>query len=126
MYLRVICAALVMLCATQAKAQEVKDKIKGYVASFNAFDNEAVINAIANKDYYEWMVDNVPYLDCPDEDIEKIYYFQPSASIWGKEKLTLIGDFWVLITARLIQTQIREFDHTPKQQNTEDHTDTHW
>lgn len=76
MYLRVICAALVMLCATQAKAQKVKDKIKGYVASFNAFDNEAVINNIANKDSYEWMVDNVPYLDCPDEDIEKIYYFR--------------------------------------------------
>jgi hypothetical protein len=49
---------------------------KHYVDCFNSVDDEAVRNAVGNKDCWEWMEENVPWFECPDRDIEQIYYFR--------------------------------------------------
>ncbi len=60
-----------------SQAQEnVKEKAQIYINEFNANDNEAVVNLIPNTASYNWMMSNTPLFDCPDRDIEKIYYFR--------------------------------------------------
>ena len=50
---------------------------KHHVDSFNAIDvPEDVVNLIPNADAFEWMSRNVPLLDCPDKELEKIYYYR--------------------------------------------------
>lgn len=69
--------ALLLGLTSLAYAQErLPEKLHRYVRQFNADDNEAVINKIANKDAYDWMLTNIPLLDCPDKEIEQTYYFR--------------------------------------------------
>lgn len=50
--------------------------LKAYVESFNAGDTERVKNTYPNTDAYAFLKDHIPFFDCPDKDIEKIYYFR--------------------------------------------------
>jgi hypothetical protein len=52
------------------------DACRHYVDTFNKYDNEPVINYIPNSEAGEWMSKNVPLFDCPDKDMEEIYYFR--------------------------------------------------
>lgn len=62
---------------SKTEAQEnLAKKLQTYVQEFNSNDHEAVINQIPNKAAYDWMVANIPLLDCPDKAIEKTYYFR--------------------------------------------------
>jgi hypothetical protein len=47
-----------------------------YVDEFNANDTAPFEGAIANADAWAWMRSNVPLLDCPDEQLQKTYYFR--------------------------------------------------
>jgi hypothetical protein len=47
-----------------------------YAAHFNRLDQEKVVNHIPNAAAWEWMAANVPLLECPDREIEEIYYFR--------------------------------------------------
>src|SRR5690606_14348215 len=68
------------LCVSQlsvfAQGDLLDKKLRHYVKEFNANDNEAVINKIANAQSADWMVANIPLLDCPDKEIEEKYYFR--------------------------------------------------
>ncbi|MDB5250573.1 MAG: glycoside hydrolase [Segetibacter sp.] len=52
------------------------DKLKSYVAYFNAIDTETVKNYVPNDQAIEWLSQNVPLFECPDTTIEKIYYYR--------------------------------------------------
>jgi len=52
------------------------DAFRHYVEAFNRTDRETVVNHIPNAAAWDWMAENVPLLDCPDKDIEEIYYFR--------------------------------------------------
>jgi len=52
------------------------ESFRPYVAAFNKADRESVANYIPNAVAWDWMAKNVPLLDCPDKDIEEIYYFR--------------------------------------------------
>ena len=52
------------------------DKLKYYVDRFNENDEELYKNTIDNAHAYAWMEQEIPALDCPDEDIERTYYFR--------------------------------------------------
>ena len=52
------------------------DIIKKYVDKFNGEDEELYVNLIDNAHAYEWLSDEIPVFECPDEDIEKAYYFR--------------------------------------------------
>ena len=51
-------------------------KLKKYVTYFNSIDTEAVKNFVPNAQAFEWLSDNVPLLECPDEVIEQNYYYR--------------------------------------------------
>ncbi len=50
--------------------------VEKYVSEFNENDEELVVNSISNKDALKWMNEEIPYLYCPDKEIEKTYYFR--------------------------------------------------
>ena len=47
-----------------------------YVESFNASDQEDIINLISNETSFSWMTENIPFFECPDKEFEEIYYFR--------------------------------------------------
>ncbi|MDQ8197703.1 hypothetical protein QEH56_06055 [Pelagicoccus enzymogenes] len=65
---------------------------RGIVESFNEWDDEAVVNLVPNAASWDWMADQVPFFDCPDEDLREIYYFR----WWALRKhLKQVGDYYV-------------------------------
>ena len=50
--------------------------LKNYVRSFNETDVERNPLTIPNEKAEEWMLENVPRIAVPDEDIERTYYFR--------------------------------------------------
>jgi hypothetical protein len=47
-----------------------------YVESFNAQDRETVANHVPNAAAWDWLARNAPLFECPDKDLEEIYYFR--------------------------------------------------
>jgi hypothetical protein len=47
-----------------------------HVARFNSMEDENVTNFVSNATSWDWLVSNVPLFDCPDPEIEEIYYFR--------------------------------------------------
>lgn len=47
-----------------------------HVERFNASDAETVTNYISNAQSWDWMQQNVPLFECPDSEVERIYYFR--------------------------------------------------
>jgi len=52
------------------------DSFARYVESFNRNDRELYAQHIPNAAAWDWMRRNVPLFECPDKDIEEIYYFR--------------------------------------------------
>ena len=51
-------------------------QLKDYVKRFNASDYEVHKNTYSNEDAYAFLSANIPLFECPDEDIERTYYFR--------------------------------------------------
>lgn len=47
-----------------------------YVEHFNADDDERYVNTIPNSEALEFLAGQVPLFECPDETIERTYYFR--------------------------------------------------
>ncbi|MDW7979498.1 MAG: trehalase family glycosidase, partial [Verrucomicrobiales bacterium] len=47
-----------------------------YVRRFNAIEDENVTNYVPNAKAWEWLVANIPFFECPDPDVEEIYYYR--------------------------------------------------
>ncbi|MFA4870025.1 MAG: glycosyl hydrolase family 65 protein [Pedobacter sp.] len=74
---RLIITALSLIMATGAFAQSANTaKLKKYVDYFNSIDNEAVKNHVNNAQSFDWLSQNVPLLECPDEVLEQNYYYR--------------------------------------------------
>ena len=52
------------------------DSFKHYVDQFNENDVEHFRPSIPNEKAWEFLKANIPLLECPDKDIEEIYYFR--------------------------------------------------
>jgi hypothetical protein len=50
--------------------------LKNYVDRFNQQDEELYIQLVPNAAAYDFLKDNIPLLDCPDKELEEIYYFR--------------------------------------------------
>ena len=50
--------------------------LKQYVDAFNAKDKEIIRQCIPNEKACEWMEREIPVLECPDKEFEKIYHFR--------------------------------------------------
>jgi hypothetical protein len=49
---------------------------KYHVDFFNTMEPENIVNHISNKQSWSWMIENIPFFECPDESFEQIYYFR--------------------------------------------------
>jgi predicted GH43/DUF377 family glycosyl hydrolase len=52
------------------------DQFRHYIEAFNRNDHESVINWIDNASCWDWVQRSVPLFECPDRDIEEVYYFR--------------------------------------------------
>ncbi len=52
------------------------DSLSKYVEQFNSGDNELFKEAVPNSDAEKFLSDNIPLFDCPDKEIEEVYYFR--------------------------------------------------
>lgn len=53
-----------------------KSGFSQYADKFNKYDKETIKNDIENKDAWNWLEKNIPFFECPDKEIEEIYYFR--------------------------------------------------
>lgn len=47
-----------------------------YIQTFNKLDNELYIQDIPNSQAEQFLLNNIPLLDCPDKQLEETYYFR--------------------------------------------------
>ena len=47
-----------------------------YVAHFNSMEDENVTNFISNADSWNWLQKEIPFFECPDREVEEMYYFR--------------------------------------------------
>jgi len=53
-----------------------RSALADYVQRFNAIDDERVTNHIPNALALDWFERNIPLFQCPDQQVEEIYYFR--------------------------------------------------
>jgi hypothetical protein len=47
-----------------------------YVTRFNAMEDENIVNVVPNAAAWGWLQANIPFFECPNPDLEEIYYFR--------------------------------------------------
>ena len=47
-----------------------------YVERFNTMEDENVTNFVSNADSWNWLRKNIPFFECPDREVEELYYFR--------------------------------------------------
>ncbi|MBR1687395.1 MAG: exo-alpha-sialidase [Prevotella sp.] len=52
------------------------DDYRHYVDHFNTMEDENIRQAIPNADAWQWMTENVPLFDCPQQDFEEMWYYR--------------------------------------------------
>jgi hypothetical protein len=52
------------------------DAFAHHIDSFNAADDEKEKNFVPNADAWPWLCANIPLFECPDRQVEEIYYFR--------------------------------------------------
>jgi hypothetical protein len=77
---RLFVCSLVWFCALPVGLAEPvvldPNDFQHYVGQFNADDDETVVNAVPNAKAWDWIVANAPLFDCPDRQLEEIYYYR--------------------------------------------------
>lgn len=66
-------------CFSQAavKPMILKPKsFKHYVDYFNRMEDENIVQAIPNAQSWDWMQQNIPLFECPQQNFEEIFYFR--------------------------------------------------
>lgn len=51
-------------------------KLLAYAEAFNARDEESTETSVPNRGAAQWLSERIPRMECPDEDIERTYYFR--------------------------------------------------
>jgi hypothetical protein len=52
------------------------DSFAHYISYFNAMEDENVTNFIPNAGSWDWLRTEIPLFECPDREIEEMYYFR--------------------------------------------------
>ena len=53
-----------------------RESVMTYVSEFNETDEELYVNAFPNDSAAEFLNENIPVFDCPDQELEKTYFFR--------------------------------------------------
>ncbi|PHN02437.1 MGH1-like glycoside hydrolase domain-containing protein [Flavilitoribacter nigricans] len=54
---------------------DIKD-YKKYVDYFNRMEDENIVQAIPNDQSWDWMQENIPLFDCPQDNFREMYYYR--------------------------------------------------
>src|SRR5436853_523359 len=71
-----IVTALLGGSALAAPAVLKPDALARHVAHFNAMEDEPVVNVVPNADAAAWLQANIPLFECPDAEVEEMYFFR--------------------------------------------------
>lgn len=52
------------------------DAFAHHIEHFNAMEDENVTNFVANAASWDWLAKNIPLFECPDREVEELYYFR--------------------------------------------------
>ena len=47
-----------------------------YIDRFNSMEDENVTNFVSNADSWNWLSKEIPFFECPDHEVEEMYYFR--------------------------------------------------
>lgn len=47
-----------------------------HIEHFNTMEPETIVNHIPNSNSWAWLQKSIPFFECPDRDVEEIYYFR--------------------------------------------------
>jgi hypothetical protein len=47
-----------------------------YVEYFNSMEDENITNFVSNAQSWEWLQKEIPFFECPDPEVEEMYYFR--------------------------------------------------
>ena len=47
-----------------------------HIERFNSMEDENVTNLVSNAKSWSWLQDNIPLFECPDAEVEEIYYYR--------------------------------------------------
>lgn len=67
-------------CKNASVLNEFNEKgerlVSTYVAEFNAADDEIYVQEFKNTDAEQFLLNNIPFFECPDKELERTYYFR--------------------------------------------------
>jgi hypothetical protein len=49
---------------------------KHYVDYFNRMEDENIVQAIPNSEAWDWMKENIPLFECPQDNFDEIWYYR--------------------------------------------------
>ncbi len=52
------------------------DSFSHYIDRFNSMENENVTNFVSNANSWNWLSKEIPFFECPDREVEEMYYFR--------------------------------------------------
>ena len=74
-----LCYLCFLLCGFSALAAEPilkPDSFSHYIDRFNSMEDENVTNFVSNADSWNWLIKEIPFFECPDHEVEEMYYFR--------------------------------------------------
>ena len=69
---------LIQPVSAKKKSKEILhyDDFKCYVDYFNRMEDENIAQAIPNAQAWDWMKENIPLFECPQDNFEEMFYFR--------------------------------------------------
>jgi hypothetical protein len=65
-----------MVRASASPSILVSDSFAHYIEHFNSMEDENVTNFISNSNSWAWLNKEIPLFECPDREVEEMYYFR--------------------------------------------------
>jgi len=75
-YLTIFILLLVVKLQAQKPLVLKANNYKHYVDHFNTMEEENIKQAIPNDSSWEWMKQNIPLFECPQENFEELFYYR--------------------------------------------------
>ena len=73
----VILASWLIQFASPASAGVlIPNNFAHYVSAFNAMEDENVTNLVSNAASWDWLQKEIPLFECPDREVEEMYYYR--------------------------------------------------
>ena len=74
-----LCSLCFLLFSSSVFAAEPvlkPDSFSHYIDRYNSMEDENVTNFVSNADSWNWLRKEIPFFECPDHEVEELYYFR--------------------------------------------------